>query len=90
MKKQSSDRTGIRKKRENKNKKDEKRKTETRNRNYGAPYSPERQVEREKTKRIEQRKGKITRKRDKSNQLSWQITEQEALRRKNAKRNEIR
>ena len=71
MKKQSSDRTGIRKKRENKNKKDEKRKTEKTNQNHGVPYSPERQVEREKTKRIEQRKGKTTRKRDKRNQLSW-------------------
>ena len=81
MKKQSSDRTGIRKEAKNKNKKDEKRKNETRNRNYGVPYSPERQVEREKTKRIEQRKGKTPRKRDESKQFARQIAEQKRKRR---------
>ena len=50
MKKQSSDRTGIRKKRENKNKKDEKRKREKINRNHSVPYSPERQDESGKKK----------------------------------------
>lgn len=80
MKKQSSDRTGIRKKRENKNKKDKKRKTEKINRNHGVPYSPERQDESGKTKRIEQRKGKTTRKRDESKQFARQITEQKRKR----------
>lgn len=69
MKKQSSDRTGIRKEAKNKNKKDEKRKTEKINQNHGVPYSPERQVESEITKRTEQRKGKQRGKGTKANNL---------------------